>query len=962
MVDQAIRDNPQQAARDLIKVLQDVVAELHPAQTPKVEFDSSLDRDLGLDSMARMELLSRLEKHFSVRLEEEVVAEAETPRDLLEALLGGAQVAEDASPERIAVGGTGTPAEVPKQARTLVEAFEWHLERHPDHAQVRFYADEGEGQVLSYKRLWEGARAVAAGLQWRGLQAGSPVAIMLPTSADYLFAFLGILLAGGIPVPLYPPVRRTQLESHLRRQQAILSNCAAVTLITLPEALPFARLLKAQLSSLKSLVTVGELAERGGDYSRPAIASDDTAFLQYTSGSTGNPKGVVLSHANLLANIRALGKAVEVGPGDVIVSWLPLYHDMGLIGTWLAGLYFAVPVVLLSPLDFLGRPKRWLWSIHRYQGTLSPAPNFAYEICLTKLKDEDLAGLDLSSWRGAFNGAEPVSALTLERFCERFADYGLRREAVAPVYGLAENTVGLAFPPLGRGPLVDRVEREALTRSGKAIPAKKEDEHALLIAACGRPLEGHEIRIVDGSGRELPDRREGRVQFRGPSATSGYYRNPEETRRLFDGDWLNTGDLGYLADGDIYLTGRSKDLIIIGGRNIYPQELEEAVGGLTGIRKGNVVVFGSPDPATGSERLVVVAETRESDPQVLDKLRGKIKNLAVDLLETPPDDLLLVPPHSVLKTSSGKIRRSACRELYERGELGKREKLWRQNLRLALSTFAAGGRRSVTAALSLLYAGYLWALFYLAAALATLVVLALPRHAWNWRPLRALVRLAQRLSGLSLKVEGLEHLPPEPCVLVANHASYLDAYALVAALPMRLSFVAKAELNERKILGFLLRRIGTEFVERFDPRRAAADAGRISGRVRTAGGHLLFFAEGTFTRVPGLRTFRLGAFTTAAAAKLPVVPVAIRGTRFVLREGSWFPRHGAVSIRVGEPIQIEDEDGDAWDQALKLRKAARRFILRHCGEPDLGGAGESEQEEEEAEGRKEGSGDEGNSQ
>ncbi|WP_429886345.1 AMP-binding protein [Geoalkalibacter halelectricus] len=935
-------DRPRKTKDQLFQVLQEVVAELHPGQTPKVELDSSLDRDLGLDSMARMELLSRLEKRFALRLDEQVVAEADTPRDLLKAVLGGAQAAEVESRARIAAGEAEGRVGAPEQARTLVEVLEWHLEKHPEHPQVRFYADEGEGEVLSYQRLGEGARAVAAGLQWRGLEAGSPVAIMLPTSADYLFAFLGILLAGGIPVPLYPPVRRTQLESHLRRQQAILSNCEAVTLITLPEALPFARLLKAQLSSLKSLVTVEELAERGGDYARPAIAAGDTAFLQYTSGSTGNPKGVVLSHANLLANIRALGQAVKVRPDDVIISWLPLYHDMGLIGTWLAGLYFAVPVVLLSPLDFLGRPKRWLWAVHRYQGTLSPAPNFAYEICLTKLKDEDLEGLDLSSWRGAFNGAEPVSAVTLERFCERFSAYGLRRDAVAPVYGLAENTVGLAFPPLGRGPLIDRVEREALARSGKATPAREEDEHALRIVACGRPLEGHEIRIVDGSGRELPDRREGRVQFRGPSATSGYYRNPEETRRLFDGEWLNTGDLGYLAEGDIYLTGRSKDLIIIGGRNIYPQELEEAVGALSGIRKGNVVVFGSPDPATGSERLVVVAETRESDPQVLHKLRGEIKNLAVDLLETPPDDLLLVPPHSVLKTSSGKIRRSACRDLYEQGQMGKGEKMWRQTLRLAVSTLSSWARRSAPGALSLLYAGYLWALFYLAAAVATLVILLLPRHAWNWMPLRAIVRVAQRLSGLSLKVEGLEHLPQEPCVLVANHASYLDAYVLVAALPVRLSFVAKAELNQRPVLGFLLRRFGTEFVERFDPRRGAADARRISDRARR-GGNLLFFAEGTFSRVAGLRPFRLGAFVAAAEGKLPVVPVAIRGTRHVLRDGSWFPRHGSISVQIGEPIRVADDPGkDSWDQALKLRDAARRFILGRCGEPDLGREGEAE--------------------
>ncbi len=936
MVQDRHHPGAEEISAKLMAVLESMVRDLQPQQTPDVELGSYLDRDLGLDSVARMELLSRLEKECGLSLAEQTLAEAETVSDLLKALLQGTDLPVEITAQRISTEQTATTSSIPDQTLTLVAALQWHTQQHPDRIHVRLYSDETEEATLSYRDLWEGATRVAAGLQWRGIKGGSPVAIMLATGKDYLFSFFGILLAGGIPVPLYPPVRRTQIENHLLRQQTILDNCQAVTLITMPEALVFARLLKAQLRSLQHLVTPDDLYHQSSQYLQPVIKSEDTAFLQYTSGSTGNPKGVVLSHANLLANIRALGKAVDVRPDDVIVSWLPLYHDMGLIGTWLAGLYFAVPVVLMSPLDFLSRPRRWLWAIHRYRGTLSPAPNFAYEICLNRISADELEGLDLSSWRGAFNGAEPVSAFTLKKFSERFSAYGLRPDVLTPVYGLAENTVGLTFPPRGREPLIDCIDRDALAKIGTAVPLVESDK-ALRMVACGRPLDGHEVRIVDNSGQELADRREGRVQFRGPSACRGYYRNPEATRLLFDGDWLNTGDLGYMAAGDLYLTGRSKDLIIIGGRNIYPQELEEAVGTLTGIRKGNVVVFGCPDPATGSEQLVIVAETRETEGQTRQKLLTEIKSLAVDLLGTPPDKLLLVPPHSVLKTSSGKIRRSACREIYQRGELGIAEKPWRQQLRMLLSTLAAACKRAGETGARLGYAGYLWFLFGLALCIASLVILILPRQRWNWRPLHLLARGVLRLSCLPVTITGGHKVPRlENCVVVANHASFFDVYLLPAALPIAFAFVAKAELQKRPLISFMLRRIGTEFVERLDVGRSLSDAQHLKKRA-LSGQTLLLFPEGTFTRVAGLRGFRMGAFVTAADSGLPIVPVAIRGTRTVLRDGSWFPRYAQITIQVGEPIRIpaEKQADNNWNQALWLHDEARKYLLHHCGEQDL---------------------------
>ena len=431
--------------------------------------------------------------------------------------------------------------------------------------------------------------------------------------------------------------------------------------------------------TLRAVATVADLAVSGGRFARPAVTADATAFLQYTSGSTGNPKGVVLSHANLLANVRAMWRASQVSSADTFLSWLPLYHDLGLIGACIGSLYVGYRLALMSPLEFLAKPSRWLWAIHHHRATVSAAPNFAYELCLNKLSDADLEGLDLSCWRLAFNGAEPVSADTVERFATRFARYGFRREAMFTVYGLAEGVLGVTFPPLGRGPLIDRVNRTALMRDALAKPAGVDDAHALRVVSCGVPLPAHEVRVVDKAGHELHERAQGRIQFRGPSTTKGYYKNPSANASLFDRDWLNTGDLGYFAAGELYLTGREKDVIVRGGANIHPAELEAAVANLRGVRKGGVAVFPATDARTGTERLVVLAEVRETDAEERRRIAAAVTRLAVDQIGMPPDDVVLALPRSVLKTSSGKIRRIACRELYEQGALNRAQRaLWWQ--------------------------------------------------------------------------------------------------------------------------------------------------------------------------------------------------------------------------------------------------------------------------------------------
>ena len=932
-----------QLSARLLKVIEALVKELQLSRgrALKLSLDSSLDRDLGLDSLGRVELIVRVEQRFGVTLPESTFAEIESPRDLLQAITtargreGIPPVSEPSVTEAGEVQGT------PDSARTLIEVLEWHLAHHPERVHIRILGEESEVESVTYRELWEGALQAAAALQKRGLQTGEAVAIMLPTGKEYFFSFLAILLAGAIPVPIYPPARRSQLEDHLQRHSGILNNCQASILITVSEAKMVGKLLKSQVLSLRSVVTFSDLASQSGEYLQPVIGPDDIAFLQYTSGSTGSPKGVVLSHANLLANIRAMGEALEADSSDVFVSWLPLYHDMGLIGAWLGSMYFAISFVVMSPLAFLTRPQRWLRAIHHYRGTLSASPNFGYELVLKRVTDEMLEGIDLSHWRCAFNGAEPVSPDTIDRFTRRLAPAGFKAEAMMPVYGLAESSVGLVFPPLHTLPRIDHVQREEFSHTGYAREAHPSDSNALRFVTCGQPIAGHSIRIVDRDGKLLPERREGALQFQGPSSTRGYYRNPDATQQLFRRDWLDTGDLAYLADGYLFVTGRSKDLIIRAGRNIYPQEVEEVVSSIEGVRKGCVVTFGTIDPRSGTERLVLIAESREQDEEARRRIEEEITGVANDLIGLPPDEVVLAPPHTVLKTSSGKVRRSACREMYERGELGKTQSaLWVQISRMLMRSLLPGWHRLKQAAASLLFAVYAWLVFYALAAICWILVVISPVMRWRWSVMRALAKSLAWLTATRIRVEGLHNLPdPEtPCIYVANHASYLDGVLMVASIPRRFKYVAKYELKDSLVSRLFLDRMGVEYVERFDKQRGVNDARRLAEGVQ--GGESLFiFPEGTFQDAPGLLNFHMGAFLIAVDAGLPIVPIAIRGTRSILRGKSVFARRGSITVTIGEVIGAgeapDTQPADRWKRAVQLRNQARKQILLHCGEPEV---------------------------
>lgn len=928
------RASQEAARREVFAVVVSLAREMHPRRSAPAEISlsSRLEQDLGVDSLARAELNMRLERAFHAPLPLEELGRADTVGDLLNALekAPGAEPSSSIEP---------APAEALPHiraaflARTLTEALDWHAAQSPERLHLTFLRDSATpGGALTYWRLADEARRAAEGLVARDVAPGDRIALMLPTGLDFFVGFFGILYAGAIPVPIYPPMRMSQIEEHLTRQIGILRNAGVTMLVTAPEGLRLAGLARGRVETLEEIVSVADLVTgASGAPLPPTREAGATAMLQYTSGSTGDPKGVVLSHANLLANIRAMGLALGATSADTFVSWLPLYHDMGLIGAWLGCLHFGAPLYVMSPLTFLSRPASWLEAIDRHRGTLSAAPNFAFELCLDKIDPAQIEGLDLGSLRMIANGAEPVSPRTIRRFAEKFARYGFRAEAMAPVYGLAENSVGLAFPPIGRAPAIDRIDRDALSTRGSAEPAA-DDPRALEIVSCGAPLPGHEIRIVDASGRELGERQEGRLEFRGPSATAGYFRNEEKTRALIRDGWLDSGDRAYMAGGEIYVTGRIKDIVIRAGRHLYPQEIEEAVAGVAGIRKGCVVAFGAPDSETGTERLIVVAETYETVPEALGALEAKVQETVSAVCGAPAERVVFVPPRSTPKTSSGKIRRSAAKTLFEEGRLGEwRGPVWIQIARLALSGLWPAARRGARRAKELLYAGWWWLVVCAGYFTAWVAVMILPRRAARWAAVRKIAAIMLRAIGADVTSEGLALLPEGGAVLAFNHSSYVDVMLLAASLPGEPAFVAKKELAGQMFAAPFLRRLGTFFVERFEIAASVADAESLIAAARE-GRNLVFFPEGTFTRRAGLSGFYLGAFKVAAEAGLPVYPGVLRGTRSMLRGGQWFPRRAALSLSITPPLR---SGGASFTSALRLRDQVRAAILARCGEPDL---------------------------
>ena len=941
---------------------------------------SQLDRDLGLGSLERVELLARLETVFGVRLADSVVAEANTPEDLAKALLvaPGAETLDDEAGSALRAAITtqklhreATDAGV-FSTETLLDVLRYRAMHDAERTHL-LITEEMEGKersvTLTFGELYSAAQRCAAELERRGVPAGGRVALMLPTSRAFFVSYAGILLAGAIPVPIYPPFRADRIEEYASRQSAILKNAGVCLLLTFRQAEAVARLLKPRVHSLAEVADAEKLIDAADKAPPPSPGAlplhltgsrvrkgSDIALLQYTSGSTGDPKGVVLTHANLLANIRAIGEVVELGPGDVGVSWLPLYHDMGLIGAWLTLLHFGVPLAVMSPLAFLTRPEKWLKAFQKYGGTITAAPNFAYELCVRKIADKDIQGLDLSKLRAALNGAEPVNPDTLDRFAERFAPYGFRREAQLPVYGLAEASLAVTFPPLHRGPLVDRIERETFTSQGRAVPARMDDATAIAFVSSGKPIPKHEVRIVDASGQEVSERAEGFLWFRGASATSGYYQNAAATEKLLpmgpaasDGEfaWVNSGDRAYRADGEIYVTGRVKDIIIKGGRNLYPHEVEELAARAEGIRKGCIVAFGLTDEASGTEKLIVVAESREREAARRAAIVAAVTEQVSQGLGLPPDRVELIPPGSIPKTSSGKLRREETKQLYISGKLSAgKAPAWVQIARLA----AAGATRTIAAAiwsgvrrgLEILYGLYFGVVFFLWIVPTWTIVNFISDFRKAGRFTSAALKLLFALVGCRVRVVGKEYVDaPGAKVYASNHTSYFDVLALMLGLGVPYHFIAKMEVGGMPFIGTFLRKMEHTKFDRSDPESRLRQSEEMEKLLRE-GESIFVFPEGTFGSEDGVRPFQLGAFKAAVDAGVPVVPVSLAGTRQFLRDGTYLPRRTSVTITLSPPIYpnvvsetAKAEEGSAWHELIRLRDTTRETIARHSGEPLL---------------------------
>jgi 1-acyl-sn-glycerol-3-phosphate acyltransferase len=899
--------------------------------------DASLERDLGLGSLERVELLSRLEARFDRRAPERTLGEAETARDLARAFLnaaGGAVEEREASPSLVSRGRENAAI----GASTLTETLTLWARAEPTLPLVYLKEDDRQEETITYADLNREALLVAGALEARGIRTGQKVAIMLGTSRGFFSTFLGTLFAGAVPVPLYPPLSRSRIGEYARRQSRILDNADARILVTVGEGRALGAVLRSSVRALSEVVEIAELLEesRSLDPGRIAIGPKDPALIQYTSGSTGDPKGVLLTHENLLANIRAIGEALKIGPSDVGVSWLPLYHDMGLIGAWLTPMFFGIPVAILSPVAFLTRPERWLWTIHRRRGTISPAPNFAYELCARKIAEAELDGLDLGSWRAALNGAEPISPRSLERFEKKFAPFGFRRTSFFPVYGLAEAALLLTAPELGAEVRIESVDRRVFEQDGVARRPESPEVEPLRFVSVGRPIAGHEIRIVDESGKELPERREGRLWFRGPSAMKGYYRNPAATEAVARADgFLDSGDRAFIIEGEVFLTGRVKDLIIKAGRNLLPQEIESAASEVTGVRAGSVAAFGAPDAVLGTERLVVVVETKEESVSDRVRIEGEVSRTVADLIGVPPDEVLAVGPRTVPKTSSGKIRRGACRESYLRGELGRRA---RDSFPVAVQLGFYAALSRVRDALAWMAHGiYTLYLYLVTAAFVvsgwSLVLTRIPRKA-----LRAVIyrgsRLYLALAGVPLEIRGREILDGSegPFVFVSNHASYLDPVPLMAALDLDYAFAIKREAFSWPLLGRIFRRLGHVPIDRENVEESAQSAESLR-QVLASGRSLVLFPEGTFTRATGLRAFKLGAFQLAAESGVPIVPIGLAGTRRLLRDGTWIPRRVPLEVEIAEPLQ----PGRSFADVVRVKEETAEILAHLSGEPRLGG-------------------------
>jgi 1-acyl-sn-glycerol-3-phosphate acyltransferase len=920
---------------ELAGVLRD--AGLEEIDDPDI-LDFDFEEQLGLGSIELADLLIRVGNACAVELPSDGVGRFRRPRDLLEAVerARGVDASAGSRPavSRLPKAPTrdtsiSSLARMQPEALTLLNLLRFRADNDGRHPHLQFLTADGQVSELTYGELWDRGRRAAAGMVNLGLVTGERVAILAVTGPDFFVAFVGVLCAGGVPVPIYPPVRLDDLEGYVQRQSRILRSAGAAFIVSDPQFKAAAELLCAATPSLREAVTVDSL-DNGGAGFFCVESPPDLAFIQYTSGSTGDPKGVALTHANLLANIRAISEAtIRAGlhPGDVGVSWMPLYHDFGLIGTWMGiAIYTGATVVLMSPVDFLIKPASWLWAIDRFRAKAIATTPFGLDHVTRRVPDDHIAGVDLSSIELAVLGAEPIRMSSLDDFCRRFEPYGFRRSAFAPAYGLAETCVAVTLA--SGGPRVDIVDADRLAVDHRAVPAGPESRTRSLVSA-GTPIGDQQVRVVglaEPGLEPLPERHEGRVLIRGKSVMAGYFGRPEATAAIRVGDWLDTGDLGYLADGELFITGRIKDVIIKAGRNYHPQDIEQAVGEVPGVRKGCVIAFGEDMPEHG-EGIVVIAETT-TDVAGHDELKALIRAAVVEATGTSADDVVLAPRGSVLKTSSGKLRRRETRQAYRDGTLGKGASGGRWRLAAMMArlgwyrarTFVDRARQSVVGA-------------YIAGVAMFFVLTSVGSALWprdrvtTWRLARRRLRLLFAATGMSFRRTGVP-LPEGQALYVSNHPTDMDPLLLIGAFDRPVSMTGKGRLF-KGLFGVLAERLGVVALEPRSLESSLASYERMR-ELLAEGVSIHMFPEGERRDTPGIYPFRLGAFKLAASAGIPIVPLALKGPRDVMRGRPYRP--AALEVEVLPAVRMECDPSDLAALS-KGRAEIRRMIAEAAGEP-----------------------------
>jgi len=538
---------------------------------------------------------------------------------------------------------------------------------------ARFVAPSEEATFYPYQDVLRRAQKTAAALQAHGLRRGDRVALILSTSIEFFDSLLGVQLAGGIPAALYPPFRLGKLDEYFARLRRMLAKIGARYLITEGRIRKLLGPGVVGVESLREVLDAKDLQTGGGNWQPVDVDPEQPAFLQFSSGTTVEPKAVMVTHTNLLANLTMMQQCLVYRGEDEIdngcVCWLPLYHDMGLVGCLYLGMYYPGTLTYMGPDTFLARPAIWLRTLSRYKSAISPAPHFAYSLCATKIKDAEMEGVDLSHWRAALNGAEPIESDGVQRFTERFARWGFQPTAMTPVYGLAEAGLGVTFTGLDDLPRFTEFSREGLWNGGTAQlgPGRR-------IVSVGRALPSVDVAIFDDQEQRVPDGRVGRIWVKGPSITKGYWESPELTANMIHGDWLDTGDLGFIHEGELYIAGRAKDLIIIRERNYAPQEMEELLLDVEGVRKGCAVAVSTMIEGEG-EQLIILAEKDPHKKRPEEEVIAEINHCILTGLSLKPRDVELLEAGTLPRTSSGKLRRSEALRQFLAGELVPPEKV-----------------------------------------------------------------------------------------------------------------------------------------------------------------------------------------------------------------------------------------------------------------------------------------------